>query len=157
MKIGQGTYLNKTTVTWPHQVRLGANVDIEENVVFKFDGIYKLGTGIQIGNNVFLGRNTEFNITCSIKIGNDCLIASGCKFIDHNHGTSLDDLMRNQQCPSEAIMIEDNVWLGANVIVLKGVAIQAGAIVAAGAVVTKSIGVNEIWAGIPARKIGERI
>ena len=54
------------------------------------------------------------------------------------------------------IILENNVWLGVNVTVLKGVTIGSGAIVAAGAVVTKSIGPNEIWGGVPARKIKSR-
>ena len=54
------------------------------------------------------------------------------------------------------IVLENNVWLGVNAVVLKGVTIGSGAIVGAGAVVTKSVPAGEIWAGIPARKIGER-
>jgi acetyltransferase-like isoleucine patch superfamily enzyme len=54
------------------------------------------------------------------------------------------------------IVIGENVWLGSNVIVLKGITIGAGAIVGAGAVVTKSIPPDEIWAGVPAKKISQR-
>jgi acetyltransferase-like isoleucine patch superfamily enzyme len=46
--------------------------------------------------------------------------------------------------------------LGCNVAVLKGVAIGSSPVVGAGAVVTKSIPAGEIWAGVPARKMGER-
>ena len=54
------------------------------------------------------------------------------------------------------IIIGRDVWIGCNVVVLKGSNIGNGAIVAAGSVVTKSISENEVWAGVPARKIGER-
>jgi acetyltransferase-like isoleucine patch superfamily enzyme len=64
--------------------------------------------------------------------------------------------MRNQPGPEKPIRLGQDVWLGCNVVVLKGIEIGDGAIVAAGAVVTKSIGPREIWAGIPARKIGQR-
>ena len=129
---------------------------IPSNIYFEFDGIWKERPSILIGSNVFIGFGTEFNIRKKNLIGNDCLIASGCKFIDHDHGYETSLLMRLQDCPEKEIILRNDVWLGANVVVLKGVIIGEGAIVAAGAVVTKSIGGYEIWAGIPAKKIGVR-
>ena len=73
-------------------------------------------------------------------MGNDSLIGSGTKFIDHDHGIQLGQLMRKQSGPEAAIVIGADVWVGDNVIVLKGVTIGDGAIVGAGAVVTKSVG-----------------
>ena len=54
------------------------------------------------------------------------------------------------------IVLEEDVWLGANVIVLKGARIARGAIIAAGAVVTSDVPTFEIWGGVPAQKIGQR-
>ena len=64
--------------------------------------------------------------------------------------------MRRGYGRCEPIEIADNVWIGANAVILRGVTIGQGAVVAAGAVVTKKIPPNEIWGGLPARKIGER-
>lgn len=143
-------------MTWPHKVKLGKNVLLEPNVIFKHDGPYSLGISIEIGDNIFIGTACEFNIRKSIIIGSNCLIASGCKFIDHDHGVSKTELMRTQYGKEKEIIIEEDVWLGVNVVVLKGVKIGKGAIVGAGAIVTKSIPPYEIWAGIPANKISER-
>jgi maltose O-acetyltransferase len=55
-----------------------------------------------------------------------------------------------------APVIEDRVWLGANVVVLRGVRVGSGAIVAAGAVVTRDIPPNEIWGGVPAKFLRQR-
>jgi serine acetyltransferase len=157
MKIGRGTALPPMTVTWPHQVSIGSGCSIEKEVYFKFDGIWRKGPSIIIGNHVFIGTGCEFNIRAKIIIGDDCLIASGCRFIDHDHGVSLAaGPMRGQWGVEKEISIGSDVWLGCNVIVLKGVVIEDGAVIAAGAVVTKHISKNEIWGGIPARKIGER-
>ena len=156
MKINKGTVLSKMHITWPHQVSVGANCSLEHDIYFKFDGVWKPGPSIKISDNVFIGSGCEFNIRAGIDVGSNSLIASGCRFIDHDHGTIIGELMRNQNGPEKAIKIGSNVWLGCNVIVLKGVEIGDGAIVAAGAVVTKSISPNAIWAGIPAKKIGER-
>lgn len=158
MQIGRGTLLPRIHVTWPHQVSLGEDCRLEHEIYFKFDGIWATGPTIAIGDRVFIGFGCEFNVRKGVQIGADCLVASGCKFIDHDHGTSATDVPMNQQTSGvEApILLEDDVWLGANVIVLKGVRIGRGAIVAAGAVVTKQISPFEIWGGIPARKIGLR-
>ena len=55
------------------------------------------------------------------------------------------------------LQLEKDVWLGVNVVVLKGVTIGQGAVVGAGAIMTKSIPACEIWAGVPARKVGTRL
>jgi acetyltransferase-like isoleucine patch superfamily enzyme len=156
MKIGKGTFFSNVIVSWPHQVSLGADCSLEHHIYFKYDGVWKTGPSIVIGDRVFIGAGCEFNIRKRIEIGSDSLIASGCRFIDHDHGLQEGVLMRTQQGPEAGIKVGADVWIGCNVIVLKGVNIGDGAVVAAGAVVTKSILLNEIWAGVPAKKIGER-
>ena len=156
MHIGKNTYLPKINVTWPHQVSIGKRCVLEHGIYFKFDGIWQTGPSIVIGDQVFIGSHCEFNVRKRITIGDNSLIASGCRFIDHDHGTSTNYLMNNQPGVEKPIKIGNDVWLGCNVIVLKGVEIGSGSIVAAGAVVTKTIGEYEIWAGVPAKKLGIR-
>ena len=158
MQIGVAVSLPKFQVTWPHQVYIGNNCKLERDVYFKYDGIWQQGPSIVIGARSFVGAFVEFNIRRNISLGADCLIASGCKFIDHDHGFSSRDIPINVQAvgAEKPIILEDNVWLGVNVVVLKGVKIGRGAIVAAGSIVTKSIPPYEIWAGIPARNVTER-
>ena len=154
--IGMQTRLYKVFVTWPHQISVGQNCTIEHHVFFKYDGIWKPGPSIIIKDRVFIGANCEFNIKKGIEISNDCLIGSNCKFVDHDHGIDINQKMNAQQCPEAEIIIEDDVWLGANVVVLKGVRIGKGSIVGAGTILTKSVPSYEIWAGVPGKKIGER-
>jgi acetyltransferase-like isoleucine patch superfamily enzyme len=158
MKIGAGTVLPKVHVTWPHQVSLGQDCRLEHDIYFKYDGVWAPGPSIIIRDRVFLGFGCEFNARRRIEIGADCLIASGCKFIDHDHGSARRDTpMREQQQGAQAeIVLAEDVWLGVNVVILKGVHIGRGAIVGAGAVVTRTIPEYEIWGGVPARKLGER-
>lgn len=155
-KSGIGTHVYNCHFTWPHQVLLGDNCKVEHGVYFHYDGIYSEGPSIIIGNNVFIGNLTEFNISKKITVGDNCLIASGCKFVDHSHGFKLDMLINSQKGSREEIIIESDVWLGCNAIILEGVKIGQGAIIGASSLVNKSIPANEIWAGIPAKKIGER-
>lgn len=153
---GSKTRVPALTMTWPHQVAVGADCTLESDILFKFDGIWQSGPSIVIGDRTFVGRGCEFNIRQRIEIGHDALIAAGCKFIDHDHGFAMGQPMNVQEGKEAAILIGEDVWLGVNVVVLKGVIISRGAIVAAGAVVTKDVGADEIWGGVPARKIGQR-
>lgn len=143
-------------MTWPHQVQLGNGCVVEQLTYFKFDGIWSEGPSIVISDHVFIGANCEFNIRSGISIGKHSLIASGSRFVDHDHGTDRSMWMRTQPGPESSITIGEDVWIGCNCVVLKGVTIARGAIAGAGAVVTKSIPEYEIWAGVPARKISER-
>lgn len=156
MRVGYKTNLPSIKATWPHQISIGDNCNLEHGIYFKFDGIWKPGPSIIIQNNVFIGMGCEFNIRKKIVVGDNSLIASGCKFIDRDHGIALGELIGKQHGPEQEIIIGNDVWLGCNVVVLKGVNIADGAVVAAGAVVTKSIPSNEIWGGVPAKKIGSR-
>ena len=138
-------------MNWPHQAGIGNDCDIEENISFIFVGPWEPGRSIVIGNSVFIGRYCEFNVCGRVEIGDDALVASGCKFIDHDHGILLDLPIKVQPNQTSPIRIEDGAWLGVNVSVLKGVTIGAGA------VVNKDVPSGEIWDRIPARKIERRI
>lgn len=151
MRIGRGTSFSTLHVTWPHQVQVGSRCRIEHNVYFHFDGIYSPGPRILIGDGCFIGSGCEFNISERIEIGNHSQIASGVRFVDHNHGTQLGELIGKQPCTSAAIVIGADVWIGANAIILAGVEIGSGAVVAAGAVVTRQVEANAIVGGVPAK------
>jgi acetyltransferase-like isoleucine patch superfamily enzyme len=111
---------------------------------------------IEIGSRVFVGFNCEFDISERLHIGDDVLIAPGCFITDHNHRRSAAQTIASQGCECRPVVIGDDVWLGAHVVVLPGVSIGNGAIVAAGAVVTHDVPAMTIVAGVPARSIGMR-
>lgn len=156
LHVGYGTNLPFVRVTWPHQVSIGRECTLETDIFFKYDGIWSQGPSIIIGDGVFVGRGCEFNIRKSFRMGNHCLIGSGTKFVDHDHGIRLGQLIGHQDGPEASIVIGSDVWIGDNSVILKGVTIGDGAVIGAGAIVTKCISPSEIWAGVPARKIGER-
>ena len=158
LRAGAGTLLPRLHVTWPHQVAFGARCVLEPGSAFKFDGIYAPGPSLRFGDGVFIGRDCEFNIRQGLVVGANGLIASGCRFVDHDHGFNDRTRPMNAQADGAeaAIEIGDDVWIGANVVVLKGVTIGRGAIVAAGSVLTKPVGAYEIWGGVPARKLRDR-
>ena len=156
MRIGKGTHLPKLYISWPHQVEIGHSCRLERGIQFKFDGIWRPGPSILVGDRTFIGAGCEFNIRRQITIGCDCLIAAGTRFVDHDHGTGPESPIRLQRSLEGEILIGDDVWIGANAVVLRGVHIGCGAIIAAGAVVTKSVEPRSIVGGVPARRIGHR-
>lgn len=109
-----------------------------------------------------IGDNSGMNgvmIYCSKKvvIGNHVKIGGGTRISDSNHH-SLDYKIRrtsedSKQAKSSPIIISDDVFIGANCYIGKGVTIGDRSIVAAGSVVVKSIPADEIWGGNPAKFI----
>lgn len=111
-----------------------------------------------IGANTFVGPWTTIVACESILIGSNCLIAERVSIRDQDHFIHgpLELPIRSAGNTTAAIEIGNNVWLGAGVVVLKGVRIGEGAVVAANAVVTSDVPARAIVAGVPARVIGSR-
>ena len=112
-----------------------------------------------VGDDTFIGENNNIRPGGStIEIGKQCMIAQNISLIGSNHGVALGLPMREQKSSFErsGIVIEDDVWIGANSVILPGVTIGEGAIIGAGSVVTKSVAPFTINAGNPCRKIKSR-
>lgn len=110
-----------------------------------------------IGDHVGISQ-TAIICHCSITIGNHVKIGGGvCIYdtdfhaLDPNLRTNPSTDFANKQV--SPVNIQNNVFIGAHSLVLKGVTIGENSIVGAGSVVTKSIPANEIWAGNPAKFI----
>jgi acetyltransferase-like isoleucine patch superfamily enzyme len=84
------------------------------------------------------------------------MIGPHCYITDANHGRVHGINVKSQAMDAKPVIIEDDVWLGAGVIVLPGVSIGRSAVIGAGAVVTKDVPANAIYAGVPANNIGDR-
>ena len=157
LKIGKGGLLSKIKCEWPGNVSIGHHCTLQEEICFWIKNPFAADNTITIGDRVFIGRKCEFNCNSKITIGNDCLIASNTIFVDIGHGIEKNALMNTQPCSVEEIVIEDDVWIGTQSIILKGVTIGKGSIVGAGSLVNRSIPGNEIWAGSPAKFIRHRV
>ena len=93
-----------------------------------------------------------------VEIGRYTMLAPNVSIVgaDHNYDRPGVPIFFSGRPPNPRTSIGADVWLGTGVVVMQGTAIGRGAIVAANAVVTKDIPPYEIWAGVPARKIGDR-
>lgn len=121
-------------------------------------GSYLMETqNISIGDRVTIRPNTTIMADefASITIGNDVLIGVGVHMYVNDH--KFDDLTKTiaeqGYFPSKNVNIANDVWIGANVIILCGVNVGTHSVIAAGSVVTKDVEPYSVYAGVPAKKI----
>ena len=105
---------------------------------------------------IFIGARTHVGIANvligPLRIGNDVIIAQNVVFSGLNHGYEDVSLpIRNQKCSAAEIVVEDEVWIGANAVITAGVHIGRHAVVAGGSVVTKDVPAYSVVGGNPAR------
>lgn len=114
-------------------------------------------SGIELGNNIIINHNTTIAGHGGLIIGDYVQIGPNCNILTASHGYSEWKIpIRNQPIIRKKVIIEDDVWIGANVVVLPGVKIGRGSIVGANAVVTKNVEPFTIVGGVPAKKIKDR-
>jgi acetyltransferase-like isoleucine patch superfamily enzyme len=131
--------------------KCGKNVYIGDHVWFRAPG------------NISIGANCRIHPMCfidgpgGIEIGSNIGISSGTQIYTQNHKYKDKKIPYYQQEVELAkVVIEDDVWVGANSLIMAGVTLKQGTIVAAGSVVTKDSEPYSVIAGVPARKIGQR-
>jgi maltose O-acetyltransferase len=108
------------------------------------------GGVVEIGDHVFINYGVSISAHRLVRIGNRCQIGNWSILIDNDYHWSEDP---RRPAPSAPIILEDDVWLGARVIVLKGVTIGRGAVIGAGSVVTRCVPPRCVAVGAPARVV----
>lgn len=138
------------------RIVIGEGSEIYDYVVIRCVG----GTGdVIIGSNCYLNPGAVFYSGNGITLGKYVLVAAGVMIMPTNHAFGRRDILIRHQGFAESkggVEIGDDVWLGANAVILDGARIGRGAIIAAGCVVTGTVPAYEIWGGVPAKKIGDR-
>lgn len=136
--------------------RCGSQFIISEGSIINSANMIEIGDNVSIGPNVVL-----YSIYKKIIFGNNVLLGPGITMVSGDHSirkVGVPIIDNHEKLPEDDadIIIEDEVWIGANVTVLKGVVIGRGSVVAAGAVLTRSFPPYSIIGGIPAKIIGLR-
>ena len=150
-KIGKKTYTGKgCLIINTKKIEIGNYTRI---------GYYSVisGPDIYIGNHVSINRNCLIGGAAGrIKIMDFVLMGPNCTILSSDHGIKKEELIVKQGPVAAYVVIEEDVYLGANVVVLSGVTIGKGAVVGAGAVVTKDVEPYSIVGGVPAKFIKYR-
>jgi len=119
----------------------------------QFNGVLTLGD-----TKVTIGVGTELDLTGSITIKNYCEISENVKIFTHKHLWNHSRGLRGkiQKVKPIDLVIGNDVFIGTDAMIIGINSIGDGAIIGARAVITKDVPAYEIWAGNPAKKIGER-
>jgi maltose O-acetyltransferase len=150
-KVGPGARVRG----WPCVENEGGQIVIGKNfALFTYLAKVQLYAGpggrLEIGDDSFVNNGTILSASHLIRIGSRVNIAPHCVLMDNDfHGTS----DRDGPPKVAPIVLEDDVWLGTRVTVLRGVTIGRGSVIAAGAVVTKDIPPGVLAGGVPAKVI----
>jgi len=121
---------------------------------------------IKIGDSFYIGKFSQ--IECDAEIGNYVMFGNRVALVgryDHNYqqlgvpvrlSISIRDKNYDWKGNDDKVVIEDDVWVGYGTIILSGVRIGKGSIIAAGSIVTKDVEPFSIYAGVPAKRMGNR-
>ena len=124
----------------------------ERSVIEDFSIINNAVGDVSIGNKTRIGLGNT--IIGPVQIGHNVGIAQGVIITGLNHDyKNLEVKIMDQGVSTQSIIINDDVWIGANSVILSGVAIGAHSVVAAGSVVTRSVPAYSLCAGNPAKVI----
>lgn len=132
-----------------------------QNFVFDPDGQYSFRC-IEVGDDVFVASGAIFRAgRTSIIIGSKVMFGPNSTILGGDHNTGcigrfMFDVKDKRPDDDIDVVVEDDVWIGARAIILKGVRIGRGSVVGAGAIVTKDVPAYAVVAGIPARIVNTR-
>jgi len=120
-----------------------------------------IGSECQVGRNVVIGWHCTVNagavVRGTIHMGNGVRIATGAQMLGVNHiFADTSRMIYEQGCESKGIEIGDDVWIGANAVIVDGVKVGSHSVIAAVAIVTRDVEAWSIVGGNPARKLRDR-
>ncbi|MGD1277757.1 MAG: acyltransferase [Tepidisphaeraceae bacterium] len=155
--VGRRCWIQKILVPRnPWDIWLNDDVSLDHGVTLLTSGPRRREPRIVIGTHTYINRYTMLDAHDRIELGEHCFIGPFCYITDADHQHARGQFVSTQPMNTAPVKIGRDVWMGAGVIVLKGVTINDGAIIGAGAVVVRDVPSNAKVAGVPAHQIGER-
>lgn len=160
IRLGKNVYLDSGVYlhALPAGIHIGAGTSLMHGTIFHVFNYRDLPhAGIFVGKHCFFGEYTCIRGQGGVHIGDGVYTGTQVQIAAVNHVyTDPDQFIKDQGITAEGITIEDDVWLGSNVVVVDGVTIGKGSVVGAGAVVTKDLPPYSIAVGVPARAVRDR-
>ncbi len=160
IRLGKQVYLDSQVYlhALPGGIAIGEGTSLMHGTIFHVFNYRDLPqAGIWVGKNCFFGEYTCIRGQGGVRIGDGVYTGTQVQIAAVNHVYSdPDKFIKDQGITAEGITIEDDVWLGSNVVVVDGVTIGKGCVVGAGAVVTKNLPPYSVAVGVPARAVKDR-
>lgn len=155
--LGHGVYLDQNSYlhACPNGIRVGDRSIVMHGAILHVYNFRNLpSSGITIGKDCLIGEYSIIRGQGGVTIGDRVYTSPYTQIIAVNH--VFEDPQKpfiDQGITAEGINIEDDVWLGAGVIITDGVRVCKGSVVAAGAVVTRDVPAHTVVGGVPAKII----
>ena len=146
-------HYNQTHVIPRRSITMGPNSAISPTCQFANPKRILLGARAHIGAGCYLWAGPHMG---RIEVGDDLLLGPNVIITAANYRFRDGGPVSEQVMDEATVQIASDVWIGAGAIVLPGTVIGSGAVIAAGAVVRGRVEVGEIFAGVPAVKVGQR-
>jgi acetyltransferase-like isoleucine patch superfamily enzyme len=140
------------------QVARGARLELGRFVWIGHGSKIRCHEGsVEVGAKTVLGQECTISAYQRVRIGEQCVVADRAMFIDFDHNVEdVEAPIRRQGIYKRDVEVGNNVWIGYNAQVLRGVRIGDNAIIGANSVVTRDIPANAVVAGAPARVVRMR-
>lgn len=125
----------------------GDNVTIGRGVMIRPSSYYgkDLGKGLVIGSNSSIGPYGYVGCSGRIVIGSNVMFGPRCSLFAENHiFKDKDSTIKSQGVKQKGIVIEDDCWIGSNVVILDGVTIGKGSVIGAGTLISKDVPENSV-------------
>jgi acetyltransferase-like isoleucine patch superfamily enzyme len=157
IRLGRGVYLDEGVYlhACPGGIQIGEDTLVmhcAELHVYNFRELPQ--AGIRIGRESLVGEFCVIRGPGGVSLGDRVYLSPGVHIYSSNH--VFDDPQRpfvDQGITAEGVVVEDECWIGARVVILDGVRVGRRSVVAAGAVVTEDVPPHSLVAGVPARVI----
>ncbi len=156
--VGRGFRLEHLPyITGSGRIVIGEQVFLAGKSSFTFSNRVHNAPELVVGDDTFIGHNCSISVAGSVRIGKHCLLAAGVRVSDFDgHPVDAERRRAKEPTPPEGIrpvVIGDDVWVGQDSIILKGVTIGDRSIIGAGAVVTRDVPADVVVGGNPARVV----
>lgn len=140
---------NTVTIPWIQPMRVKTQLLIQKNTHTAIGHNFKLetdskirviqGGSLTIGNNCFINCGSYITALGKTIIGNNCMFGPNVMIFDHDHDYKSEGGISDGKVTVGEIIIGDNVWIGANCVILRDTYINDNAVIAAGSVVKGNV------------------
>lgn len=129
-------------------------IALERNASLKIGKLFKMHTGAKIcvrsgecriGNHVFMGNNSRVICRENVVIGDEVMLSPNVQIYDHDHDYKAQGGISSLKYKTGSVIIGNNVWIGANTVILRGSRIGDNCVIGAGSIIKGEVPANSVF------------